>query len=62
MFKKKTPFGYYTFFFTFGALAGAAVALLYAPTTGRKFQKQVKDVLEDQMDSVQHIVKKVVNA
>jgi gas vesicle protein len=62
MFEKKTPFGFYALFFAAGAVTGAVVALLYAPTTGRKFQKQVKEVLEDQFGNVQNVVKKVVNA
>ena len=62
MFGKKTPYGKYMFFFALGATAGAFVALLYAPSKGIKFQKQVKEVLEDQMDNVQHVIKKVANA
>ena len=62
MFKKKTPYGYYSLFFAAGAITGAVVALLYSPTTGRKFQKQVKEVLDDQIDNVQNVIKKVVNA
>ena len=61
MFKKKAPFGKYTLFFAAGAVAGAFVALLYAPKPGHKFQKQVKEVLEDKFDNVQNVVKKVVN-
>ena len=62
MFGKKTPYGKYTLFFALGVTAGAFVALLYAPSKGTKFQKQVKEVLEDQMDNVQHVIKKVANA
>ena len=62
MFTRKTPYGKYTLFFTLGCAAGAFVALLYAPAKGVKFQKQVKEVLNDQIDNVQHVVKKVVNA
>ena len=45
--------------FIIGALAGAAVALLYAPTTGRKLQRQIKDTWEDQVENVQDVVKKI---
>lgn len=62
MFTRKTPYGKYTLFFAVGAVAGAFVALLYAPTKGVKFQKQVKEVFNDQIDNVQSVVKKVVNA
>lgn len=62
MFERKASFGKYTFVFILGAVAGAFVALLYAPSKGTKFQKQVKDVLEDQMDNVQHVIRKVANA
>jgi gas vesicle protein len=61
MFQKKTPYGFYSLLFAAGAITGAVVALLYAPTTGRKFQKQVKEVFEDQFGNVQNVVKKVVN-
>lgn len=62
MFKRKTPYGFYSFLFVAGAATGAFVALLYAPKPGRKFQKQVKEVLEDQFDNVQNTIKKVVNS
>ena len=62
MFERKTPFGKYTLLFTLGAVTGAFVALLYAPNKGTKFQKQVKEVLEDQMGNVQTVIKKVANA
>ena len=62
MFNKKPPYGKFMFFFLFGAIAGALVSLFYAPTTGKKFQKQVKEVMEDQYENVSKVVKKVVNA
>jgi gas vesicle protein len=42
------------FFFTFvaGAAVGAAVGLLYAPKTGKKLQKELKDGIEDLTDRV----------
>jgi gas vesicle protein len=60
--KKKTPFGLYSLFFFIGSLVGAGLALLYAPTTGRKLQKQLKDVIEDKVENVQAAMKRVVNA
>lgn len=51
-----------TLFFIGGALAGAAAALLLAPTTGKKLQKQIRNVVDDQVDNVNKIVRKVANA
>ena len=55
--------------FTTGAFAGAAVALLFAPMTGRKMQKRVAnaterviDVVEGSVDNVQNLLRKVANA
>lgn len=64
MFEKKSKWGFAKYAITFiaGAAAGAAVALLYAPMTGKKMQKQVKDVLDDQVENVEKLYKKVVNA
>ena len=62
MFEKKYPWGKVAFAFVIGAVAGAATALLFTPMTGKKMQKQLKDVVEDQYDNVEKIVKKVVNA
>ena len=45
--------------FVAGFLAGAAVVLFATP---KKLQKQIKEVVEDQVDNVEKIVKKVVNA
>ena len=45
--------------FLTGFIAGAAVVLYATP---RKLQKQIKNVVEDQVDNVEKIVKKVVNA
>jgi gas vesicle protein len=60
MFGRREPtFNIYSVLtFIIGVLAGAAVALLYAPTTGRKLQRQLKDVLDDQVENVQDAVKK----
>ena len=42
------------FFFTFvaGAALGAAVGLLYAPKTGKKLQRELKDGNDDLTDRV----------
>ncbi|MEA2239541.1 MAG: hypothetical protein QOC81_4265 [Thermoanaerobaculia bacterium] len=69
MFKQKSSFSSYTFTFVLGAIAGAAVALLYAPMTGKKMQKKVanvtdkvRDVVEDSVGNVQNVLRKVANA
>ena len=59
--RKPRRFNFFSFLaFILGAAAGASVALLYAPTTGRKLQKQLKDVIEDQVENVQSAVKRAV--
>jgi gas vesicle protein len=67
--KKKTDYSGYASFFAIGALAGAAVALLYAPMTGKKMQKKlgnvtdkVIDKVEDTVDGVQSTVRKLARA
>jgi gas vesicle protein len=69
MFTKKSSFGSFALTFIGGAVAGAALALLYAPMTGRKMQKKVadatermKDVVEGSVDNMQSLLRKVVNA
>lgn len=69
MFTKKSSFGSFALTFVLGAVAGAAVALLYAPMTGRKLQKKVADatervldVVEGSVDNVQDVLRKVANA
>jgi len=47
-------------FFTVGAAVGATVALLFAPTTGKKLQKQIKSVVDDQVDNFEKVIRKVV--
>lgn len=47
-------------FFVLGAAAGAAVALLFAPTTGKKLQKQLKSVVDDQVENIEKVIRKVV--
>lgn len=61
MFEKKFPWTKVTVSFVIGVVAGGAAALLLTPFTGKKMQKKVADVFEDQVDNVEKIVKKVVN-
>lgn len=62
MFKKAFPFGKVAVAFALGAIAGAATAFLLTPLTGKKMQKRVLDAVEDQVENVEKLVKKVVNA
>lgn len=69
MFKKNSSFSSYAYTFVLGAVAGAAVALLYAPMTGKKMQRKVadvtgkvRDVVEDSVGNVQSVLRKVANA
>lgn len=55
--------------FAIGAASGAIVALLYAPMSGRRMQRKladatekVKGVVEDSVDNVQNVLRKVANA
>ena len=61
MFEKKSSFGKFVFTFGFGLVAGTVIGLLYAPMTGKKFQKKVVDVTEKVFDKVEDFQKKVVN-
>jgi gas vesicle protein len=58
MFEKK--FKISSFLWTFGAgiVTGAAIALVFTPVTGKKFQKKVADTVED----FQSAVRKVANS
>ncbi len=60
MFRREEPtFNMYSLLtFIIGVLAGAAVALLYAPTTGKRLQRQIRDVLDDKFEDAQDAVKK----
>jgi gas vesicle protein len=63
MFDKRSTFRSYVITFGAGAIAGAILALLYTPITGKKFQKKVVDVSEkvvDKFQDVQSAVRKVV--
>jgi gas vesicle protein len=62
MFKAKFPWTQVAVGFVIGAATGAITALLLAPTTGRKLQKQIRNVYEDQIDNVDKMIKKVANA
>lgn len=69
MVSKNSSFRSFALTFALGAIAGAAVALLYAPMTGRKLQRKVADitdrvfdVVEDSVDTVQNVLRKVANA
>ena len=66
MFNERSSFGSYALTFALGALAGAAVALMFAPMTGKKMQRRVadvtekvRDVVEDSVDNVQSVLRKV---
>jgi gas vesicle protein len=67
--KKRSPFRSFAITFGIGAAVGAAVALLYAPMTGKRMQRKVadatekvKNVVEDSVDNVQNVLRKVANA
>lgn len=62
MFKNTFPWAKVVSSFVIGAAAGAAAALLLAPMSGRKMQKQVRNVVGQQVDSVEKMIKKVANA
>ena len=65
MFERKSTFKSYLFTFAAGIVAGAALGLLYAPTTGKKMQKKVSDVTDkviDKVDEFQQTVRKFANA
>jgi len=66
---KNNSFRNFALTFAIGAVAGAALALLYAPMTGRKLQRKVadatervKDVVEGSVDNIQNVLRKVTNA
>jgi len=57
--KQKFPFGKVAIGFGAGAVAGATLALLYTPLTGKKMQKKVADVTEKVIDKVEETVSDV---
>jgi len=54
--KQKFPFGKVAAGFGIGAIAGAVLALLYAPLTGKKMQKKLASVTENLIDKVEEKV------
>ncbi|HSP33454.1 MAG TPA: YtxH domain-containing protein [Thermoanaerobaculia bacterium] len=62
MFGRKNKFGFYALWFVVGGIVGSALALLFAPMTGKKMQKQVKEVIDDQVDNIQTVVRKIKSA
>jgi gas vesicle protein len=57
--KQKFPLGKVAIGFGAGAVAGASLALLYTPLTGKKMQKKVADVTEKVIDKVEETVNEV---
>ena len=69
MFNERSSIGSYALTFALGAFAGAAVALMFAPMTGKKMQRKVadvtekvRDVVEDSVDNVQSVLRQVARA
>ncbi len=67
--KQKFPFGKVALGFAIGVISGAAVALLYAPLTGKKMQKKIANVtgnlidkVEEKVDDVQATVRRIARA
>ena len=54
--KQKFPFGKVAVGFGIGAVAGAMLALLFAPQSGKKLQKKIAGVTEDLIDRVEEKV------
>ena len=57
--KQKFPAGKVAASFGIGAVAGAVVALLYAPLTGKKMQKKLAGVTDDIIEKVGETVEGV---
>ena len=51
--KQKFPIGKVAVWFGVGAAAGAALALLFAPQTGKKLQRKIADVTDNLIDKVE---------
>ncbi|MGZ5441188.1 MAG: YtxH domain-containing protein [Thermoanaerobaculia bacterium] len=65
MFGKKTKYTGFILAFVGGVITGAAIALLYAPMTGKKMQKKVGDVADkviDRVEDLQDQVRRFANA
>lgn len=54
--KQKFPLGKVAAGFGIGAVAGAILALLYAPLTGKKLQKKIAGVTEDLVEKAEETV------
>ena len=57
--KQKFPLGKVAASFGIGAFAGAVLALLYAPLTGKKMQKKIAGVTGDLIEKVEDKVEDV---
>jgi len=57
--KQKFPFGKVVAAFSIGAVAGAVLALLFAPLTGKKMQKKIVGVTGNLIDRVEETVEDV---
>ena len=51
--KQKFPIGKVAVWFGVGAAAGAALALLFAPQTGKKLQRKIADATDNLIDKVE---------
>ncbi len=67
--KQKFPLGKVALGFGIGAIAGAALALLYTPLKGKKLQKKIAgvtadliDKVEEKVDDVQATVRRIAKA
>ncbi len=63
--RKKNSSLTFVWFFVSGAVTGAAVALLFAPMTGKKMQKRLTDATEKVMTRVEDLgtaVRRAANA
>lgn len=59
--RKPARFNLYSLLtFAIGAVAGAGLALLFAPRTGRQLQKQLKEAIGGQVEIVQNAMKRAV--
>lgn len=54
--KQKFPVSKVAFAFGIGAVAGAVLALLYAPLPGKKMQKKIAGLTENLIDKVEETV------
>ena len=54
--KQKYPFGKVAVGFGIGVVSGAVLALLFAPSSGKKLQKKIAGVTENLIDKVEEKV------